>query len=271
MRGAVSRDHVAEVPGTVPTDLRTTSVAGVPCVVTTLDDAVDWLLSRIANGRGAVSVRLVNAYSIVSAHQNTSYLQLMRESGLSFPDGAPVTFAMRHLQHERGAGRVRGPSFFVRTLERSSEGTVRHFFLGATDATLEELGKKARNRWPHLAVAGTYAPPFSPITDEFIEDCRARVAAAAPDCVWVALGTPKQDFVAERLAQALDLPCIAVGAAVDFLAGTKSEAPLLMQAVGFEWLYRLATEPRRLWRRYLIGNVQFLLLLLQRPEEGRQR
>lgn len=244
--------------------LRTADVAGVPCAVTTFDAAVDWVLAR-ASAREAVGVRLVNAYSIVSAHRDERYLRLMREKGISLPDGAPVVAALRLLSGRSEAGRVRGPSFFQAVLARSERMSLSHYFLGTTDETLHALVDATRARWPSLTVAGTHAPPFGPVDQALIDDARAAIQSTRADVVWVALGTPKQDFIAEQLAEVLGVPCIAVGAAFDFLAGTKREAPRIVQRLGVEWIHRLLSEPRRLWRRYLIGNVEFLLLLLRHP------
>jgi N-acetylglucosaminyldiphosphoundecaprenol N-acetyl-beta-D-mannosaminyltransferase len=96
--------------------------------------------------------------------------------------------------------------------------------------------------------------------DAFVEACRQRVAETDSDIVWVALGVPKQDLLAQELSKRLDVTCVGVGAAFDMLSGRTREAPAWMQHVGMEWLFRLVTEPRRLWRRYLIGNLEFLRL-----------
>ena len=117
---------------------------------------------------------------------------------------------------------------------------------------------QAQGRFPGITIVGTHAPPFGPFDDGVIEALAARITSVAPQIVWVGLGTPKQDFVAARLVAATNVTCVAVGAAFDFLAGTKREAPGWVQWCGLEWLFRLMTEPRRLWRRYLLGNARFL-------------
>lgn len=238
------------------------AVAGVPVAVTTLDGAVDWIQDWTVERRGGIDVRLVNAYSIVAMHADRDYLDLAQRSGVSLPDGTPVAAVLRLLRRRREAGRVRGPSFFVAALERGAGTGVREYFLGTTEETLVQIERAAEDRWPGVEIAGTWAPPFQDSMDDaYVEACRRRIEAAGADRVWIALGTPKQDRLAERLAAVVPVPCIGVGAAFDFLAGTKREAPQLLQRLGAEWLYRLATEPRRLWRRYLVGNVQFLWLV----------
>lgn len=242
----------------------TAQVAGVPVAVTTISDAIEWLQDWSARRRGGVGVRLVNAFTIVSAHDDPRYLELVRTAGVSLPDGTPVVLALRSLGGMRSAGRVRGPSFFVGALQRAAGTGVREFFLGTTDETLDRLESVVRQDWPSASIAGRWAPPFtSAVDDDFLRLCREQIADARPDRVWVALGTPKQDYLAERLSAELGVPCIAVGAAFDFLAGTKREAPKVFQRFGVEWVFRLMSEPRRLWRRYLFGNVAFVRLLLR--------
>lgn len=255
--------------GTGPLDERpdlfpTAQVAGVPVAVTTMSDAIEWLQDWSTRRLGGVGVRLVNAFTIVSAHDDPRYLRLVRSAGVSLPDGTPVMLALRLLGGHPRAGRVRGPSFFVGSLQRAAGTGVREFFLGTTDETLEQLEGAVRQNWPNATIAGRWAPPFTPaVDDELVALCRARIEESRPDRVWVALGTPKQDYLAERLSAALGVPCIAVGAAFDFLAGTKREAPKLLQRLGAEWVFRFASEPRRLWRRYVFGNIAFLRLLLR--------
>lgn len=254
----VNRPH--EVAG----GFDTAPVGGIPVAVTTMHDAVEWLHDRSIRHGGGIGVRLVNAFTIVSAHDDDRYLQLVRTSGVSLPDGTPVMLALRYVGGHRAAGRVRGPSFFVESLRRGAGTGVREFFLGTTDETLQQLQTVVQRNWPQIVVAGRWAPPFTrTVDDAFIRQCREHIESSRPDRIWVALGTPKQDYLAERLSAELGVPCIAVGAAFDFLAGTKREAPKVLQRLGIEWIFRFGSEPRRLWRRYLIGNVAFLRILVR--------
>ena len=241
-------------------ELRLEEVARIPFAVSTMHQAVEWLVDRIQAAR-PVSVRFANAWSVVSAHRDPDYLGTMRSGGVSFPDGAPVAVALRVLRGARDARRVRGPSFFVEALGRTSTTPIRHYFLGTSADTLSAMTSTIGARWPELQVAGAYGPPMGPITDVRVEEWARRIEATGAQCVWIAFGTPKQDVLAARLAARLGVPCVAVGAAFDFLAGTKAEAPRWMQRGGVEWVFRLLSEPGRLWRRYLIGNVRFLILV----------
>jgi N-acetylglucosaminyldiphosphoundecaprenol N-acetyl-beta-D-mannosaminyltransferase len=111
---------------------------------------------------------------------------------------------------------------------------------------------------PGLRIAGTYAPPFGPIEDEWLSELVSAIDRSDASIVWVAMGTPKQDWVSDHLARRTSRLVVGVGAAFDFAAGNRAEAPQILQMLALEWLFRLLTEPKRLWRRYLFGNIRFL-------------
>ncbi|MHD0300477.1 WecB/TagA/CpsF family glycosyltransferase [Rhodococcus qingshengii] len=223
--------------------------------VITLPDAVDRVI-RAATESEALPIRLSNAYCVALASQDAEYQTLLASPGLNFPDGTPVVWFMK--KQAKAAGRVRGPSLFMETLDAGRKNDIGHFFLGTTPETLTKLEAAVSEKFPGVRISGRFAPPFGPINEDFYREGTARIAATDTQLIWVALGTPKQDFVAAELARRVGRPCAAVGAAFDFAAGSAREAPQWMQNSGTEWLYRLATEPRRLWRRYLFGNIQFL-------------
>ena len=155
------------------------------------------------------------------------------------------------------------PSLFRAVIDQGQTRGVRHFLLGATEDTLAALREALHVHYPGATIAGSYAPPFAPYSRESIAEWCEVVRESQADLVWVGLGTPKQDYAVNDLASELSRPCVAVGAAFDFVAGTVDEAPERLHGSGLEWLYRLASEPRRLWRRYLFGNLAFLVLVLK--------
>lgn len=236
-------------------------VGGFDFTVTSFDAAVTAVVDA-GVAREPIPVRLSNAYCVSLARRTPDYAAVLGGDGITFPDGAPVAWCLRRLGHPH-AERVRGPSLFASVLDRGRRSDLRHFFLGATDETLEALVEHAEQRYPGVRVTGHHAPPFGPLTDDFYADAAARIESAHADVVWVGMGTPKQDVAATELARRTGRPVIGVGAAFDFVAGTVREAPAWIQRSGFEWLYRLAAEPRRLWRRYLIGNSHFAYLAAQ--------
>jgi N-acetylglucosaminyldiphosphoundecaprenol N-acetyl-beta-D-mannosaminyltransferase len=245
----------------------TTNIGGIPFSETDLESATDWL-QHAASTAQPISVRLANAFCVATADADKDYRAVLAESGVNFPDGTPVVWFMR-IRRRRGArissaSRVRGPSFFSRSLEKSETSENAHFFLGSTHSTLEMLVSRVHAKHPDLQIAGYYSPPFAAVDDAFIEDCAAMVRKAGPvSVVWIGLGSPKQDYVSTRLAAALGVPCVGVGAAFDYSALTVKEAPAWVQNSGLEWLFRFAAEPRRLWRRYLLGNLRFLVAVFR--------
>lgn len=247
------------------------TVARVPFHVTTLEDASDWIVESASQRRAHPNVRLANAYNVALAQTDAEYGSLLIDEGLNFPDGAPVAWFMNRHREVGRAGRVRGPSLFPLTLEKSVARGTRHFLLGGTPETLARLEENINADYPGIVIAGSYSPPFASIDAAYISDCAERVQASGADIVWLGLGTPKQDQLGSALAREISTVTVNVGAAFDFLAGTVDEAPVWVQRSGFEWLFRLASEPRRLWRRYLIGNIQFLSAAILHHGRDRRR
>jgi N-acetylglucosaminyldiphosphoundecaprenol N-acetyl-beta-D-mannosaminyltransferase len=249
--------------------LSSVDIAGVPFQVADLESATDWAIRRAARSDvDGIAVRLANAFCVTMADERPDYLDLLRHRGINFPDGAPVAWAMRRAG-QRHASRVRGPSFFTETLERSQNTGLRHYFFGTDQAVLDELVRQVHDRYPGAIVAGASAPDFRSDPMELVAQLPSTITKDTVDIVWVGLGSPKQDFVADAIAAQRGMLTAGVGAAFDFVAGSVREAPKFVQNSGLEWLFRLVSEPRRLWRRYLIGNVQFLRLVM--PSLGRQR
>lgn len=238
-------------------------VAGVPFRATTCSAAVEWLLSAVEAGAAPQAIRLANTYCVSLAHRRQEYLSLLRSAGVNFPDGAPVVIAMRALNMGRGpmAGRVRGPSFFREALQRGVSRGIRHYFLGGTPTSLGRLIEVLGESIPGIQVAGAYSPPFRSLDEMYIEELVEKARAADADVVWVGMGTPKQDFIAQAIADGAGKYAVGVGAAFDFESETLAEAPRWMQVSGLEWFFRLVLEPRRLWHRYVIHAPIFVLLV----------
>lgn len=207
------------------------------------------------------AVHLINAYSIALAQSDEVFHESLSGDAYNFPDGKPLSWVTRLTKHR--LWQVRGPQFFHDVMDQGRATSIRHFLLGGSEELLIGLKQNLEERHPGVIIAGTYSPPFRPLSaaevaaqDELIRDAEA-------DIVWVGLGTPKQDLEVRRLAATLSVVACAVGAAFDFAAGTKREAPHWMTAIGVEWVFRLLSEPRRLWRRYLIGNFVFLAAVIR--------
>jgi N-acetylglucosaminyldiphosphoundecaprenol N-acetyl-beta-D-mannosaminyltransferase len=145
---------------------------------------------------------------------------------------------------------------------RAEKKCVSHFFYGATDEVLAQLKQNLQIKFPGLQIAGMYSPPFRPLEPDEKDEVAAMINASGADIVWCGLGTPKQDYWVAEFRPRLNCAAIlAVGAAFNFHAGHVVQAPRWMMKSGLEWLFRLGAEPKRLWRRYIIGNPRFICLI----------
>ncbi|MFG2022742.1 WecB/TagA/CpsF family glycosyltransferase [Streptomyces sp. NPDC048825] len=216
---------------------------------------------RDASGvlRGS-NVHLSNAYTLALADRDPELHGILRSASLNLPDGQPVVWANQLLH--RGTAlpstRVYGPDLLLDVFALSRHTELTHYLLGSTPQVLDALHRELRRRYPEARITGTCSPPFRPLTRQELRQQAEEIRSVAADIVWVGLGTPKQDRWAAQLCEALPVVAVAVGAAFDFIAGTKPQAPAWMQHNGLEWLFRLGCEPRRLWRRYLFGNARFV-------------
>jgi N-acetylglucosaminyldiphosphoundecaprenol N-acetyl-beta-D-mannosaminyltransferase len=202
-------------------------------------------------------VHFIPADPTVVATRDPRYRATLNSGDLNVADGMSVVWALRlaGLNTERLTGSDALAILAIRYADRKPN----HYFYGGTPSTLDRLQEKLRLTRPSISVVGE-SPPFRPLTDDDLREAADRIRASDADLLWIGLGTPKQDLVAERLRELGAAPVIlCVGAAFDFWAGTKSRAPLWMQRIGLEWVHRLLSEPKRLWRRYLLENPRFIL------------
>jgi len=243
------------------------AVGGVFFTIMSLTDAIE---KAVALGsrrpEDGIAVHFANAYNVALADSDPVYAALLRAGDLVFTDGLPVAWAGRLLHRDLSSqwARVYGPDVLAGVLENSNWENPRHYFLGATPETLHALVTRIQARWPEAVIAGFESPPFRSASAEELVERDARIIASGATLVWVGLGTPKQDEEVRRMADSIPVTALAVGAAFDFLAGTKAQAPLWIQRSGLEWAFRLGTEPRRLAKRYLWGNPRFVLAAIKR-------
>jgi N-acetylglucosaminyldiphosphoundecaprenol N-acetyl-beta-D-mannosaminyltransferase len=239
-----------------PPDVPRYNVQGVGVSALTLPRARDLVVG--ARGKKNLGyICLVTVHGIGVARADSAYRRILNESWLSTPDGMPLVW-----MGPAGVGRVYGPDLLLEVCDIGRAQGLRHFFYGGAPGVAQELAARLAARFPGLAVAGTHSPPFRDLDPAELTALRAEVAAADPDIIWVGLGTPKQErFMAgpgRSLSAAL---LVGVGAAFDFHSGRIPQAPRWMQRSGFEWLFRLCTEPRRLGPRYLVTNTLFIIRL----------
>jgi N-acetylglucosaminyldiphosphoundecaprenol N-acetyl-beta-D-mannosaminyltransferase len=219
-------------------------------------EAVGTLLDLALQPRGA-AVHLCNAYVIALAQRDVEYRALLNRSQLNIADGAPVAWVGRALRTGLREP-SRGADFMLETLRRGVPLGIRHYLYGASPETVERLRTELERLVPGVLIVGAESPPFRPLEGFEKLGVARRLTGSEAHVVWVGLGTPRQDVFVDEFQARVDAAFVPVGAAFDFLAGTKAQAPEWLRGSGLEWLHRLSTEPRRLLGRYLRGNTRFV-------------
>ncbi len=250
-----TRDHALGSDAAAPRDTRL--VLGVPVDVIGWDSVVariiDWGRERV--GRATY---LCNVHVAVTASRDPHLARALADGDLVLPDGAPVAWMQRRLGAV-GQSRIDGPNLMGRVCAAAERDGVSIYLLGGSPAALATLEKELVARFSRLRIAGTCSPPYRDLTDE--ENLRLVTAINDSDAgiVFVGLGCPKQELWIARYRSDVRAVMLGVGAAFDFHAKLKPRAPAWMQRSGLEWLHRLGSEPRRLWRRYAFTNSVFII------------
>ncbi len=224
----------------------------------TLDIIDGWIAHRQQH-----YVCITGVHGIMESQRDEGLRRIHNEAGLVTPDGMPLVWLSR-LHGHPDVDRVYGPDLMLALCERSLLKGHKHFFYGGGEGVHKYLANNLRQRFPGLRVVGGYSPPFRPLNGAEDEQIVEAINDADPDIVWIGLSTPKQErWMSDHVGRLTAPVLLGVGAAFDFHSGLKKQAPRWMQRSGLEWLFRLATEPRRLWRRYLVNNPLFVVLVLQ--------
>jgi N-acetylglucosaminyldiphosphoundecaprenol N-acetyl-beta-D-mannosaminyltransferase len=236
-------------------------ILGVRVSTINMQDAVatieHWIATRAPN-----YVCITGAHGVIESLRDARLQKIHNEAGLVTPDGMPLVWMARRLGFDR-TRRVYGPDLMRTISEVSAARGYKHFFYGGDHGVAERLSQRLLSAHPGLQVVGTITPPFRPLSPEEDAAIIAQINAVKPDIVWVGLSTPKQEMWMSAHVGRVDAPVlIGVGAAFDFLAGVKKQAPRWMRERGLEWLFRLMQEPRRLWRRYLTIVPRFAILAI---------
>jgi N-acetylglucosaminyldiphosphoundecaprenol N-acetyl-beta-D-mannosaminyltransferase len=226
-----------------------------------VDSAAQTIVDAAVEGR-SLAVHLCNAYVLALASNDEPYAAILRQGDLNLADGAPVAWFARRAAPLAG-GRPSGAELLGEVVHRGCDAGLRHYLYGSTPQVVQTLADALRRRYPQAVLAGVESPAFGPVTEQQVEGLLRKLADTKADIVWVGLGTPKQDAIVDGLRDRFPGPCVPIGAAFDFVAGSTRRAPRWMRRVGLEWLHRLVTDPRRLWKRYLWGNFRFLWIALR--------
>jgi N-acetylglucosaminyldiphosphoundecaprenol N-acetyl-beta-D-mannosaminyltransferase len=233
-------------------------VLGVPLAISDYERVLDWMDAAVAAGaRGYVTAAAVNL--VMSAREHPEVMDATLAATLAVPDGQPLVWALRALGH-RNATRIYGPDLMAAHCARAaSSGTPVFLYGGRSPEALELLERRLLERYAGLRIAGSFWPPFRELDSDEEHDVASAIDRSGAAVVWVGTGQPKQELWMHRMRPRLSAALlVGVGAAFDFHAGLVPQAPRWMQHAGLEWSYRLAREPRRLWRRYARYNPRFV-------------
>ena len=236
-----------------------TDVLGVPIALTDYSRTLDWIDGAIDSGhQGYLCVAPVHL--VMLAQDDLDVAAAVAGADFVVPDGQPLVWALRALGAKH-PNRVYGPDLMIKACQRAAQKDSKmYLFGGRNNGALVQLTLNLRRRFPGLQIVGGYSPPYRPATADEEIAIAEEINASGADIVWVGTGQPKQELWMAQMRPKLQAPLlIGVGAAFDFHAGLVPQAPALLQEAGLEWAYRLAREPRRLWRRYLRYNPRFVV------------
>lgn len=209
-------------------------------------------------------VCVTGVHGVMESQRDAELRRIHNSSGLTTPDGMPLVWCA-HRAGRPEVTRVYGPDLMLALLGRACDEGWSSFFYGGGPGTAKQLASRMLLRFPSLQVAGTYEPPFRPLTEDEDRQVVDLINNSGAQLVWVGLSTPKQEkWMAAHVGRLAANALLGVGAAFDIHAGTLRQAPRWMQRSGMEWLFRLGMEPRRLWRRYLRNNPLFVIGLMRR-------
>ena len=209
---------------------------------------------------GVVSCHAVHA--VVTIGGDAALREKVNQFSMVTPDGQPVRWALNLLHKTKLAERVYGPELMARLCCRAAEEQIPVYLYGGSPEVAEKLQVRLVQKFPDLEVAGAESPPYRSLSADELNEAAQRINDSQAGIVFIGLGCPKQDAFAADVMSVLRPVAVCVGAAFDFHAGVKPMAPLWMQKRGLEWLFRLASEPRRLWNRYLTTNSIFIFRLI---------
>ncbi|MFN2490200.1 MAG: WecB/TagA/CpsF family glycosyltransferase [Actinomycetota bacterium] len=231
-------------------------IVGMRVDATSYDDAVG-RVTEWATGGETRYVCIASVNNVMNARDDAGYRDIMNRADLVTPDGMPLVWGLRALGVAH-ATRVYGPSLTPLVCEGAAREGIPVGFYGGTPEVLERLHANLLRDFPDLKIVFGWPPPFRALSKEEDERVTREIQESGARIVFVGLGTPKQEQWMVDHQDSLDAVMLGVGAAFDFIAGEKKQAPAALQRMGLEWFFRLATEPRRLWRRYLYSNPRFI-------------
>lgn len=216
----------------------------------------DWIIDA-AHRHESRMVCFANVHMTVEAERDEAFAQVVNSADRVCTDGLPLTWAMR-LLHKRHQDRVTGPDTLNNMVKRAAEEQLPIFFYGSTPDVLSKAVAVCRQRYPSIQIAGTISPPFRSLTPDEEADIVDQINQSGARLVFVALGCPKQERWMAQMRGRVQAVMLGIGGALPILAGVQTRPPMWIQRIGMEWFYRLALEPRRLFKRYAITNSLYI-------------
>lgn len=240
--------------------------AGKKNILGILIDAVDYeaavdIIFRAANERQGVAVSALAVHGLMTGALDREQKFRLNRFDLLVPDGQPVRWVLNCRYHTGLADRVYGPNLTLKVCSRAAKEKLPLYFYGGTPRILAALRQSLEHKFPGILIAGMEPSKFRRLTPDEKDELAWRVRSSGTSILFVGLGCPRQEVFAYEFRTVLSIPVLAVGAAFPFLAGLLPQAPGWMQDAGLEWLFRLASEPRRLWRRYVFLNLAYVVLV----------
>lgn len=240
--------------------MKTCNILGTNIAVTNMAETVAYIEEHIDELRGKY-ICVSNVHTTVTGYEEADYRNIQNTAALALPDGKPLSlYSKKHGFPE--AERVTGPDLMGELFAR--DNGLRHYFYGGKEETIQVLSEKLPREYPSLQISGMVSPPFRPLTQEEDERELQKMNDAKADIIWIGLGAPKQERYMYEHRGKVNGVMIGVGAGFDYYAGTIKRAPMWMQKLSLEWLYRLMQDPKRLFRRYFATNFKFLRLTMGR-------
>jgi N-acetylglucosaminyldiphosphoundecaprenol N-acetyl-beta-D-mannosaminyltransferase len=242
----------------MPTAAPATYILGMKVSSTSYEHAAT-IIGSWAEQQASRYVCIATVNNVMEAHDSSVFQSVMNEADLVTPDGMPLVWGLRSLGR-KAASRVYGPDLTPILLAMAEAKGLEVGFYGGAPEVMKKLLAFVSDHFPKLQVAYAWSPPFRPLTPEEDRSVVEAINASGARILFIGLNTPKQDYWMAAHRPDIHATMVGVGAAFDFLAGTKAQAPRWMMPLGLEWLFRLATEPKRLWKLYLKHNPRFVVL-----------
>ncbi|GGR29205.1 WecB/TagA/CpsF family glycosyltransferase [Deinococcus ruber] len=242
--------------------MKRTNILGIGVSATNLALSLDFFDNTIA-GDYHEYICVTGVHGVMESQTDVKLKQVHNQAGMVTPDGMPLVW-LSVLAGNTNVDRVYGPDLMLAVCNHSQERGYKHFFYGGNEGVADILATKLKARYPQLDIVGTYCPPFRKLSPEEDKVVIEKINQSGANIVWVGLSTPKQEmWMADHLNMLEANIMVGVGAAFDFHAGLKKQAPRWIQRSGFEWLYRTLIEPKRLWKRYFYNNPRFIMKIIQ--------